>query len=663
MRALFIAPNLGTGGAQRQWSVLLPLLRDHGIEPKVLTLDGRGRFFDELQAGGIDCQFAASGFPAALRQTMGAVRLTTAFDVVVTRGVSAEVVGAAVAAVRRVPLIVTAHTPRPLRPRQVFLQRLVARRVAGVIAVSPSQIRGLAAAGFDSKHIRVIPNGVKAPPPGVIAERSRVRSELGLADDDLAVLLVAALRPEKRGGDFVAGVRAARSAEARVRGFVAGDGPERARIEHAAGEDVLFLGDRGDVPELMAAADVVCLTSEAEALPMTLLEAAAAGRAMVATRVGGVEDIVIEGRTGHSVSVGDIESFASVLARLAAAPGDVASLGAEAQRLHASKFAEAAMVSAYADAITEIVTAHQTQGIRAARLKGAFRAATSRGPGYEPQPAGTRYSDAMRPGYYVDLRAKTQTDPRHAVTGGGVAVAATPTARAQLALGWLERYISGEEAAFDQFIDVAEQLLSSGEHGDRRLLWPYGFDFAKYDARAPWLSAMAQGQAASVLARAYVLTQDERYAKAAEAALHPLIFPQARDELVTGTPDGPILQEYPARGRSDVLNGWIYALWGLRDASVLLADQRAADVFLASSAALAARLHEYDLGWWSRYSLRAHDVAKPFYHRMHVVQLHVMADLTREPLFRKFAIRWASCDTKARASRAVAVKVTEVLAG
>jgi hypothetical protein len=173
---------------------------------------------------------------------------------------------------------------------------------------------------------------------------------------------------------------------------------------------------------------------------------------------------------------------------------------------------------------------------------------------------------------------------------------------------------------------------------------------------------MAQAQVASVFARAYAVTDEVRYADAAKAALDPLVRPVEADEIVTPTPEGPILQEYPARSRSDVLNGWIYALWGLRDAAVLLDHRAAADLFAASTHALASRLDDYDLGWWSRYSLYGSDVAKPFYHRLHVRQLHVMADLTGDARFSEVAARWARYDTPVRASRAIAWKATEVLA-
>jgi len=120
-----------------------------------------------------------------------------------------------------------------------------------------------------------------------------------------------------------------------------------------------------------------------------------------------------------------------------------------------------------------------------------------------------------------------------------------------------------------------------------------------------------------------------------------------------------VLEEYP--GTSGVLNGWIFSLWGLRDVGLDLGDRRAERLFESSSKALAARLSLYDTGWWSKYSLLEGDLAKPFYHRLHIVQLRVMSELVYEPAFATAAERWERFDTRLAASRAVAAKAKRVL--
>src|SRR5205085_7207364 len=127
--------------------------------------------------------------------------------------------------------------------------------------------------GFRAERITVIPNGIPAPLP----QRSReaVRAELGVADDEVLALLLATLRPEKRGATFVEAIKLAHAREPRVRGVVAGGGPQLSQVRSLAAEVpgiVHVLGERNDFADLITASDLVCLTSTFEGLPMTVLE-------------------------------------------------------------------------------------------------------------------------------------------------------------------------------------------------------------------------------------------------------------------------------------------------------------------------------------------------------------------------------------------------------
>lgn len=281
-------------------------------------------------------------------------------------------------------------------------------------------------------------------------------------------------------------------------------------------------------------------------------------------------------------------------------------------------------------------------------------AVLSRGPGYEPQPLGTHFDTGSIRGYYLDLSAKT-TSPWAATPQQLV-----PTGLAQLALGWWERSLTGEESALGAFEATYRLLLERAVSQRDSLLWPYDMAVPKYGLRPPWFSAMAQGQAASVFIRA--ASRDESAAHAALRALRPLL--DRAKPLVLGLEAGPVLEEVPTSARSSVLNGWIYALWGVRDVAIGLDSPEAAALFAESLEALRATLGEYDTGWWSRYSLWANgrDLAKPFYHRLHIVQLEALHLLTGIPEFADFASRWRRYDTRGAAFRAVLAKGREVLA-
>ncbi len=285
-------------------------------------------------------------------------------------------------------------------------------------------------------------------------------------------------------------------------------------------------------------------------------------------------------------------------------------------------------------------------------VRRALKAAFSRGEGYEPQPPGVFFDDRAVRGYFLDLRAKTVAPsarrPQRLL----------PADLAQLALGWWERSLAGDGAAEERFFELCRLLQATAERRPGELRWPYSVRVPKYGLEPPWYSALAQGQIASVFVRAHLRSGRDEYALTAELAAAPLLVGSA-SELVSATPFGPVLEEAPGRPASHILNGWIYAVWGLWEVQIGLGLGRVADTLAATLACLRALLPRYDLGWWSRYSLLpgpVEDVAQPFYHRLHADQLEVLYRLTGVPDFRQAARRWRSYDTPAARARALAHK-------
>jgi D-glucuronyl C5-epimerase C-terminus. len=286
------------------------------------------------------------------------------------------------------------------------------------------------------------------------------------------------------------------------------------------------------------------------------------------------------------------------------------------------------------------------------RVLGGARAAVGRGRGYEAQPIGERFTEAPLNGYFIDFRAKTTAGTAAAPTS------LSPAALAQLALGWWERVIAGEPNLLPRFLETAELLRRTAESTPQGALWPYDADLPKYGVRAPWYSAMAQGQIASVFARVAASTSDAADAELAIAAIQPLLRP-SQLFLVARTAEGPVLEEAPSDRPSRILNGWIYALVGLQEVGEGLNDVAAAQAFEDGIATLERALPLYDVGWWSRYSLYPHrfvDLAKPFYHRLHIAQLDALHRLTGVDAFAETSVRWAAYDRLPPRSRALAQK-------
>jgi glycosyltransferase involved in cell wall biosynthesis len=232
--------------------------------------------------------------------------------------------------------------------------------VDGVIAISEAQLPRLQRLGYRSAMIRIVPNGVEDP---VVARPAHeVRESLGVNSSEILALLVAALRPEKRAELFVAAVRRAHAADPRVRGVVAGGGPELERVRVSAGTDrvVQVLGPRADVPDLMSAADLVCLSSDAEGVPMVILEAMALGRPAVATHVGGVSEAVVHEETGLLVPTGDEPAFAAALLRLATDSELRLRLGEKARERQRERFDLDRMVEGYEQAFAAALEAKRS---------------------------------------------------------------------------------------------------------------------------------------------------------------------------------------------------------------------------------------------------------------------------------------------------------------
>jgi glycosyltransferase involved in cell wall biosynthesis len=352
MRVLFVAPNLEVGGAERQWSVLIPGLIGHGVAAEVVTLDGRGRYFDEIASQGIHARYMGVHGRLPVRATMRAARAIADRrpDIVVSQLVSAFVVSHFASRRLDIPHVPTLHRDamHPLARRQKAILRVLAPRVSVYTAVTHAQLPHLASLGFEREAAHVIPPGVDATE--AVRPRDAVRAELGVAQDAFLALLVAALRPEKRADRFVEATAHAARQNPRIAGVVVGGGPDLDSIQARCAETgsaVRAVGSRADVPDLVNAADVVCLTSDAEALPSALLEGMAAGKPVVSTDVGGVRDAVVDGQTGILVPPGDVAGLAAALLHLAADPELASRLGAAGRRRHREGFTIERMVDAH----------------------------------------------------------------------------------------------------------------------------------------------------------------------------------------------------------------------------------------------------------------------------------------------------------------------------
>jgi glycosyltransferase involved in cell wall biosynthesis len=169
--------------------------------------------------------------------------------------------------------------------------------------------------GFPAAKVHVIPNGIDTKRFRPQPRNEPLRSELQLAENDRAVAIVAALRPEKNHAMLLEAIAQVRQTLPNVKLLVVGEGPERGAIERRSADlgiadTVVMLGNRSDVPELLATADVFALSSHMEANPVSILEALACEVPVVAPHVGSIGETVRDGETGYLVAPGDAQAMA-----------------------------------------------------------------------------------------------------------------------------------------------------------------------------------------------------------------------------------------------------------------------------------------------------------------------------------------------------------------
>jgi glycosyltransferase involved in cell wall biosynthesis len=214
---------------------------------------------------------------------------------------------------------------------------------------------------FPEDKVHIIYNGVDAarfaPHDGTETRRS-----LGIPLEAPVVGILAALRPEKNHELFLAGAQHILRRLPSARFIIVGDGPKRAELEGLASQlgvasSIHFLGTRSDVPDLLAACDLVALTSHNEAAPVSVLEALSVGKPVVASDVGSVRETVRDGETGRLFPASDVEAYATAAADLLSDRDARERMGAAGRRLVVQRWSLDAMVRGYENLIQGIYDA------------------------------------------------------------------------------------------------------------------------------------------------------------------------------------------------------------------------------------------------------------------------------------------------------------------
>jgi hypothetical protein len=230
---------------------------------------------------------------------------------------------------------------------------------------------------------------------------------------------------------------------------------------------------------------------------------------------------------------------------------------------------------------------------------------------------------------------------------GVIGLQYNPIAIAQWGLANYNQFCeTREEIHAQKTLKAADWLCDHLEQNPHGLwVWNHHFDWDYRDTlQAPWYSGLAQGQGVSLLLRAHAHTGDNKYAQAAERAFAALARPIGEGGVLFEDEEKNLwIEEYLVSPPTHILNGFMWALWGVFDFWRAQAHSPAKEIFDRGVNTLVRNLRRYDTGYWSLYEqsgTRLKMLASPFYHQLHIVQLRIMAKLTGESEFAEVAQRW-----------------------
>ncbi len=364
LRVMFLVTSMPIGGAE---TLLVSLVRGMDrakFAPEICCLKELGPLGEQLQAEmPVHSRLIRSKYDFRVLPRLWKLFHNRRIDAVVTVGAGDKMFwGRLAAKLARVPVIISALHSTGWPDGVGRLNRLLTRWTDAFIGVADAHGRFLVEhEKFPREKVHTIYNGVDtrrfAP-----RDSAPARGALGIPQTAPVVGIVAALRSEKNHELFLAGAKLIGRELPETRFLIVGDGPCRESLEHLSGdlglEDAVhFLGSRPDVPELLAALDLLALTSHNEASPVSILEALSTGCPVVASDVGSISETVLPGETGYLFPSGDTDAYATAVVTLLNDPGKRRQLGAEGRRRVQQHWSLEGMVQNYQTLIQSLYDA------------------------------------------------------------------------------------------------------------------------------------------------------------------------------------------------------------------------------------------------------------------------------------------------------------------
>lgn len=269
------------------------------------------------------------------------------------------------------------------------------------------------------------------------------------------------------------------------------------------------------------------------------------------------------------------------------------------------------------------------------RIKKWYNMLTGKSIYHVNQGVGKHYSKTEVLGYYNDLTEKVTNDepdiliPQYQVETGD---------KTFFSIGIFQYGL----AAYDLYLNTKDELYSKKILAcadwavDNQQVDGAWETFKHENPKHPY-SAMAQGEGISLLIRAHIITNDEKYLFAAHKAKDFMLKPITEGGTTEYCGDDVCLYEFTQSPL--VLNGWIFALWGLYDYYKYVKDEKIGLILEKTLTSLKNKLPNFDIKYWSKYE-DGKRIASPFYHKLHIAQLTVMYDLFDDVIYKEYAEKW-----------------------
>jgi len=364
-KILLIIPSLDQSGAEKQLSLLATRLPKERFDVTVCAITRGGHYEKPIRDAGIDVHVLGKRFkwdPTAYWRLSRLIQRLRP-EIVHTWLFAGNCYGRLAARQAKVPHILASERCVDVwkRQYQFAIDRWLAKYTDFVVANSNAVRDFYQKVGIPAEKLIVIPNAAPPIVPRQHLGREAKLAEFGLASSGPTIGFIGRLWPQKRVHDLIWAVDVLRISGWKSHLLIAGDGPRRAALERFTRNldlesHVHFLGHQKDIDGLLDAIDVVVVPSRFEGMPNTVLEAMRAGKPVIATRIPGMDEVVLDGITGILVEPKQPFALARAISRLLSDQELRERMGAAGKQRIQEAFSVERMVDSYSELYESVLS-------------------------------------------------------------------------------------------------------------------------------------------------------------------------------------------------------------------------------------------------------------------------------------------------------------------